>query len=285
LKREIIYVESDDHGGNRNGLMHPVKLMDEEGDDFEPELTKTQNFLLELRNANIEKLKKLAGKDDVIYLHGGDITQGMKYISDWVTTTLGHQLVIAHNNHYELFRRVKNIKIARYAHGTSSHVFGNASSEMIVIPQLQAEFPKVDIRHYPHGLIELGNDFSTDIAHHGPGRGSRKWLEGNIASYYLRDRMLQELLRGKKPPDVYLRFHYHGWAKCGWNISIDDNDYWSWLFLIPSMCGINAYGRQVTKSVSHITHGALAIELVDRKILDVHRWTVTSDLRTKERIK
>jgi hypothetical protein len=94
--------------------------------------------------------------------------------------------------------------------------------------------------------------------------------------------MIRELLRGKKPAKLYLRAHYHAWVKAIWNIAIDDADYTSVLCLAPSLCGLGAYGQQATKSVSRITNGALAFEIVDGEILRIHRWTKTLDIRKRE---
>jgi len=308
-KRTILYVESDDHGGNIRGLMSPdtrlpddnliLELANDEDLSFteaelmvisdpkefdycyhSPKLRSFQLYLNKLRNRNLEWLVDLSAGDEILYLHLGDITQGQKYVSDWVTTRIGDQFLIALANHRPIME-LPNLKAARYVEGTSSHVFGDGTSGGVVTAQLKAEYPEIDVKPIHHGLIEY-NGLLIDCAHHGPGPGSRKWLEGNIASYYIRDRMMKDLLRGRNPADLFLRAHFHTWARAFWNISIDDKDYISEICLMPSMCGLNCYGRQVTKSVEQITNGALAFEIYGDKILDVHRWTKTLDLRNYE---
>ena len=294
MQRKILYVESDDHGGNIRGLMSPeTKLPDDSIDDpdipieeveyYTPNLRAYQRFLWKLRERNLTNLTDLADGDEILYLHLGDITQGQKYASDWVTTRLGDQFLIALANHRPIME-LPNLKAARYVEGTGSHVFGDGTSGGVVSGQLKVEYPDIDVQAIAHGLIDYYG-FTIDIAHHGPGPGSRKWLEANIASYYLRDIMIKELLRGKTPAKLFLRAHFHAWAKGGWNVSIDSDDYWSWIALMPSMCGLNCYGRQATKSVHLITNGALCFEIVDGEIYKTHRWTKTLDLRNSEVIK
>lgn len=289
--RQILYVESDDHGGNVRGLLSPETLLpddddldgDEEPKYYSPSLRKWQTYLWELRERNLEKLNKLAHGDPIYYLHVGDITQGNKYVADWVSTRIGDQFLIGYYNHKPIVK-IPNLKAARYVAGTGSHVFGDATSEQVIVNRLKAENPELDIKVITHGLIDIAG-LTVDYSHHGPGPGSRKWLEGNIATYYLRDRMLGELLRGKKPAKLYLRAHFHTWAKAFWNVAIDDADYTSMICLMPSMCGLGAFGRQVTRSVDHITNGALAFEIYSGEIYRVHRWTKTIDIRNKEIIK
>lgn len=287
MQRSILYVESDDHGGNTRGLLSPKTLLLDDSDldtqepvYYSPKLRKWQEYLWKLREYNLGRLVKLANGDQIDYLHMGDITQGNKYASDWVSTRIGDQFIIALANHRPIME-LPNLAHARYTDGTDSHVFGGATSEEVVVNQLKSEYKNIDIKSVSHGLVDFGG-MTVDYAHHGPGPGSRAWLDGNVASWYLRDEMIKELLRGKKPAKLYLRAHYHAWVKAIWNIAIDDADYTSIMCLAPSLCGLGAYGQQATKSVSRITNGALAFEIVDGEILRIHRWTKTLDIRKRE---
>jgi len=293
MGRTIVYVESDDHGGNTRGLLNPKTelqedhiTIDEDGGvvievvTYSPKLRAWQEFLWELRTQNLKKLVELADGDEIVYIHTGDITQGNKYAQDWVSTRIGDQFKIAYWNHRPIME-LPNLKVARYVEGTSSHVFGDGTSEEVVTNLLKANYPDVDIAACVHGLIDIYG-FVTDFSHHGPGPGSRKWLQGNIASYYLRDRMMISLLHGEKPPNLYLRAHFHTWVKAMWNISVGSEDHTSYLCILPSMCGIGAYGRQVTKSVDAVTNGALAFEVIDGDLFRVHRWTRTVDIKMRE---
>jgi hypothetical protein len=317
MERIIVYVESDDHGGNVRGLLNPeTRLIDdhavfdffdlfgdnEQGMDTEDALTEVQSdplgyndfyytpklrawqkYLWELRTQNLSKLVELANGDPIVYIHTGDMTQGQKYVADWVTTRIGDQFDIAYWNHKPIME-LPNLRAARYVEGTGSHVFGDGTSEQVVTNRLKAEYPDIDIAASVHGLIDVYG-FTIDYSHHGPGPGSRKWLQGNIASYYLRDRMMQVLLHGEDPPDLYLRAHFHTWVKAMWNVSVGEKDHTSHLCIVPSMCGIGAYGRQVTKSIDAVTNGALAFEVINGKMLDVYRWTRTVDIKRKETLR
>ena len=74
--------------------------------------------------------------------------------------------------------------------------------------RLTESHPKLDIGIAHHGRFAV-DGVTFDLAHHGPSSGSRWWLRGNTARYYLRDRMLDDMALGKPPADVYLRGHYH----------------------------------------------------------------------------
>jgi len=69
-------------------------------------------------------------------------------------------------------------------------------------------FKNKDIKMCQHGLLDI-DGVTIDYAHHGPFPGSRSWLKGNIARYYLRDLMMREIMNGNSPPKLVVRAHYH----------------------------------------------------------------------------
>ena len=286
MQRRLLYVESDDHAGNVRGLLSPKTLLPDDSDEDEiiyytPQLRKWQRYLWELRERNLERLIELAGNDPIYYLHLGDLTQGNKYVSDWVTTRIGDQFLIAIANHRPIME-LPNLRLARYVEGTGSHEFGDGTSGGVVTGQLSAEYPDVDIKRCSHGEIDIAG-LTVDYAHHGPTPGQqKKWLEGSAASWNLRGWMIDSRLRGNDPPKLYLRAHYHVWRWVTWHLSIDETDYTSHLCIIPSMCGLGAYGRQATRSVHMIRNGALCFEILGDEILGIHRWTKTVDTRLRE---
>jgi len=303
MERFILYVESDDHGGNTRGLLNPDTVLykdeinilatDDDGKQvfeivqkpYHPGLRPWQEYLWEIiRKPNLKKLVELANGDPIVYLHTGDMSQGQKYVSDWVSTRIGDQFEIAYWNQKPIMD-LPNLRAVRYVEGTSSHVFGDGTTEEVVTNRLKAEYPNIDIAASVHGLVDVklgGSSYIVDYSHHGPGPGSRSWLKANVATYYLRDHMIRELMECNEPPHLYLRAHYHEWIKAMWNISARGKDFTSYLCLMPSLSGAGAYARQATKSLTHVTNGSIAFEVVGNKLIDVHRWTRTVDIRLRE---
>ena len=65
MQRTIIAVESDTHGGNKLGLMHPEVVLEDiqkngQVRKWVPNMTESQRELWILREENIEKLKALS---------------------------------------------------------------------------------------------------------------------------------------------------------------------------------------------------------------------------------
>lgn len=54
------------------------------------------------------------------------------------------------------------------------------------------------------------------------------------------------------------------------------------IITIPAMCMLGGFGTQVTGSQFLVTSGIIACEIINNKILNVHRMMQTLDIRTKE---
>jgi hypothetical protein len=161
--------------------------------------------------------------------------------------------------------------------GTPAHTFGEASASLMVAKRLQAHGLPAEVVY--HGLFDVGG-LLVDASHHGPGPGSRSWLRGNVARYYLRSLMLDDITDGKRPPGLVLRGHVH--TKVDEVVAV--GDYESRLCICPSLSFISDYARQATKSVSRVTVGGLLIEIIDGEIYKRHWLTDTVDIRTRKRL-
>jgi hypothetical protein len=128
-----------------------------------------------------------------------------------------------------------------------------------------------------HGLMDI-NGVTVDYAHHGPYPGSREWLKGNVARFYLRDLMLRDIQDGKRPPDLVLRAHYHSPA----HEYLEQSNQASELYVVPSYCGLDDHSTQATQSIDRVTFGMLAIETVDGKIVGRHKFYHSIDIRKRE---
>lgn len=257
-------------------------MEDEMGDQYQmtPELTATQKYLWQLREENIAALVDKAKGERIDYLHAGDQTQGNKYATQLVSTALIAQFEIAFANAQPVLD-IDNLATARFVHGTASHEFMEGSTGGLLQKMYTLAYPEKNIKHTWHSLLDF-DGFTIDLAHHGPFPGSRKWLEGNIARYYLRDKMYDDLLAGKEPPMLFIRGHYH--AKVWETLRMTTNGGWhtSHLIVVPSMCGMGVYARQATRSGHRISNGMVIIEHDQGRIIDIDWKVKTLDIRTKE---
>jgi len=288
MKRVILAVASDKHGGHRLGLLNPETVLEDEDSkgnlvQWTPKLEPFQKYLWDLHLEHIEKTKELAGKDEIIVFDNGDLTAGNKYPHEQISTRIADQFDIAAYN-LRPWLDLPNVKTVRITKGTGAHTFSEGSSEIIVQRMLKERYPKKDIRTIYHGLAKI-NGVRIDYTHHGPGTGSRNWLKGNNARYYMRSIIEDELDFGNTPPDLIIRGHYHEYIEEYLVKMFRGKRYKVQLNIIPSYCGIDSYARQITRSTYILQHGMVCYEVVDGKILDSYPLMNTIDIRTKEVLK
>ena len=287
MKRSLIAICSDQHGGHRYGLLNPETILDEidwEGNiirNYHPELTPIQRYLYKIYIEQIQAIQEYARGDEVIVILNGDMTAGNKYKQRLVSDRIADQITIGCFN-AEPWYALKP-KAVRFLKGTGAHVFDNGTSEILIAQYLQAAHPETSTKVADHSLLTI-NGIDIDISHHGPPPGSRKWLEGNEARYYLRSLMMDEITAGKAPPRLVIRAHYHTEIEETVIIKSNGNRWKSTLVITPSFTFIDDYARKAVKSPSRITHGMLVVEIVDGEILRLVPLTKTIDIRTKETI-
>jgi hypothetical protein len=170
-----------------------------------------------------------------------------------------------------------NLKSMTVGSGTGAHNFGESSSSILVVNGLRAAYPKVDTSMIIHCLADY-NGVNVDYAHHGPHPGSRSWLKGNVARFYLRDLMLQEICAGAAPPRLVLRAHFHEPI----HETLETGGYTSELFITPALCMLGEHAVQATRSTPRACVGTTLFEIVDGEIVKCHRLYQTLDIRTKK---
>jgi len=283
-KRGILAVRADTHGNSKQGLMRPGILLpgiDLQGKHhpWEPGATAGNQYLWECYEKDIEDLKHLAGKDEIIVAELGDVAHGTKYPDEAVSTRLSDQMAIAEDNFHPLIS-LKNVKHVRIVTGTGAHSFGEGSAEYMLAASLAAGYGK-DVVTSPHYLLTAFG-IECDIAHHGGWPGSRNWLKGNVLRYDVKSRMMDDIQVGIKPPDLVLRAHYHTYVPEIVHIRTRERTYTTWVSISPSYSLLSDHARQITRSISHVCNGMLAYEIINGKILERHEFLHTVDLRRKE---
>jgi hypothetical protein len=280
-KSILLYVLSDPHCGHKLGLMKPdTELFDEgTGNTYKPTLTGFQEYLYELFLYSLDELSRVSKNKDIVVILLGDITHGNRHQEQVVSTRISDQISIAQQALRPLFS-LKNLKSVKLVFGTGSHELGEGSSMILLKNYVEPSFPKVDIRIITHGLLNI-NDKLIDYAHHGPGTGIRDWLNGNEVRFYLKNIIYKEMRSGGIAPDLVLRGHVHGFAheSIYW---IKDNEMKkSSLTVVPSMCGMGEFGRQVSRSPGFISNGIVMYD-INEKLSDPMPIINLTDIRIRE---
>lgn len=210
--RKVLAIQSDTHGGCKLALMNPdTELVDydPEGEviTYRPELTASQEHLWGVFRDGIQSVKDLADGAEVILFDIGDSTHGNRWAQELVSTRLDDQISIAERN-LEPWFDIPNLSKIRLVLGTGVHVFGEGAAPRMISKIIKVLHPQVDCRPIEHGSARV-NGVLVDYAHHGPNTGSRHWLHGNIARFYLRDLMQRSILEGRDVPQIVLRGHFH----------------------------------------------------------------------------
>jgi hypothetical protein len=268
------------------GLMNPNVTLydrDEEGrlHPYTPASTAVQDYFWKLLLDGCKAVELFAKGDDIVVIHFGDATHGMKYPKLLVTTELADQPAIAISNMQPILS-LPNVRSFRLVAGTDAHNMDDGNAERLIIDNLKLLYPKVNSELVMQGLASI-DGMEIEYAHKGPFMGSRHHLIGNIAHQHLRDRMTLELLNGKTPPRLYGYGHFHEWMYVSETISIGDKDITSSVFVMPSFNFPNLYTIAQTRAKARYIHGLLAFEVIDGEITGLpKRFTRTVDVRTKE---
>jgi hypothetical protein len=265
---------SDTHGGHNQGLLNPNTVFDTDEGHYQPKLTKMQEWLWKFYSDSIDKVFYDIAQDVPIVLsHVGDLTQGKKYSDNHVSDRMSDQILIAYYNIKPWFHR--GVRKALLLKGTSSHAFGDGSSDLLIAELLRTKYDDASIKSVYHALLQLGVEI--DLAHHGPHPGTRKWTKGNVARSYLLDKMIESVTGNEVPSRLYIRGHFHSYIR----EYLGRFGYESDLIILPSFCGLGAYGHQATKSISYTSHGMVVFEIKNGRVKDIIPIVEKYDCRTR----
>ena len=288
--RKIIAVRGDTQGGHAGGLLNPETLIpdvaiDEKGERViegwhTPQLRPVQKQLWKWHTEYVRNVRKLAGKDEIIFLEMGDLTQGNVFRDDLDENNLNTQVTISRYNTIP-WLDIPNVRKAFIVKGTGVHVWGEGSTETLLTAQLKSIYPKKKIKINYHYLLDVGGVI-LDVAHHGPGAGIRSWTRGNVFGLYCKSILMDDLACGAPVPHVILRAHKHEFI---YQRAIHQVRGRVWDvpgFISPPFCFIGSHAQKVINSPSFMGVGVLALEIVNGKMVDFHPFTNYVDLRTQE---
>jgi len=284
-RRVIVLLVADEHAGNKLGLMNPdvvLHQLDETGRlvEWRPPLGALQSKLWAWFTGDVSKVAELAGGDEIIYVHQGDVVQGTKHRVQQVGDREANQLLIAVANQ-EPILSLPNVGEVRFVAGTAAHDGIGASRVSEVVKVLSLQYPKVHFETLYHGVLNV-DGCRVDYAHHGPHPGSRYWLEGNALLWYVRDLVVQDLIRRRDPPRVFTRAHQHAWRHAPYCTMVDGAERQFDGILLPAWCGMQDYAYKVVRSAPWQAFGMVALEVVGGELAGVHPFTHELDLRTEE---
>jgi hypothetical protein len=151
-RRVLVVLMSDMHSGHRLGLMAPgTQLVDDDGNTHTPQLTKVQEYLWDLYSTYVDEVTALAAGDEIIIIHNGDATQGNRYPARWVSERESDHVAIAVQA-LAPWCETAGVRTMRILVGTGAHNFGRASAEVELATQLQALYPKANVKCLYHGI-------------------------------------------------------------------------------------------------------------------------------------
>lgn len=281
MNRKIVPLFADTHGGHRLGLMNPnAEIWDTSLNKPElvkvPDMNAWQELMWNDYNWCIQRTKELADGDEVIPYHVGDITQGSKYTTHLVAHGIKNQSLIATWNMMPWMEEIEQIKKFHFISGTPSHIGFEGTAIINVYEKISNDYDDVKFTLSHHAFDSIGRE-KIDIAHHGPQKGKRKWLEGNQLRYYLKS--ISASSTGERPR-VVVRAHYHTPHEETITELFDDGIFKMTGIILPSFSGVNGYARQATQSTSYVTNGICCLEIIDGKFKDTHWFTRTRDVRS-----
>lgn len=292
LDRFNIVLMADTHAGSKLALRNPdwiiqreVVEFDEEGwhyetEDYYPPMEPVQELLWEQYIQTIQDFSAIADGDPIFLLHLGEVCEGTYYANSSMRLKKDEQVQIAVANMMP-WEKVKNIKMVRILSGDRPHEFDEGSASRMVVNQLKPMFG--DVKGLAHGLLNIGG-FKVDYKHKGAFPGSRKWLEGKIASYDLTDLMLRELVEwDRDPADLVVSAHYHVPIEVPVSMWTKDGMIRSTLLIAPCMKFPDAHAKHYAMGQKNgATIGMAMVEVVNNKILNIHHRCTMVDTRVKE---
>lgn len=288
--RKIMVVRGDTQSGHAGGLCNPETQFPVIGIDAQknkviqgyssPTLNPVQEQLWKWSEQDRGDVRTLAGKDEIVFVEMGDMTQGARFTDDLAETSLSHQVLISFYNTLP-WLELPTLRTMRAVKGTGVHVWGEGSTETLLTLLLQKQFPHKDIHIADHYLLHI-DGLLVDVAHHGPGAGIRNWTRGNAFELYVKSLLMDDLNARRPPPNLVLRAHKHEYTYAHAVHQVNGQVWQLPGYIVPPYCFIGSHAQKVMNSPSSMGVGTLAFEILDGRLYQAHAFTHWVDLRTEE---
>lgn len=287
--RRIVVLRGDTHSGQDGGLKNPATLLpeysiNEEGDrvldGWEPvRLSPFQKRMWAWHEEARAQMISLADGDPMTMIEMGDLTHGGYFKDDAEEAGMSDQYFLSKSSLMP-WLEMPQLEGIYFTRGSGVHTWFKAA-ETLLTHELKAEFPKTTIKLADHWMLNI-DGVILDVAHHGTHPGKRAWLRGNEFMIYIRSLLIDAATEGGPVPDVVLRGHKHEFTRT-WATYQVASKYWECLGIItPPMAYINAYAVMATQSISRLSIGMVALEIINGKLHKVHPFVHWIDLRTME---
>ncbi len=278
--KSILLAMSDPHCGHNLGLMLTDTVIedhDQEGNlvPYCPRLTDTQKFIENIYLNSLNRIASLSRKYNDCPIHIinlGDICQGEKHKSRWVSNRRSDQMEIAIQAMKPALD-LPNLVSFNLLKGTSVHDDGDGSNAIEFITAVAPLYPDIKFATMYHLHAEY-DGVVFDAKHKRTGKGTRWWTKGSSMRYYAKSLYAEELENGFKPSNIILGGHYH-------TFHAERINKGHWFYLVPSLCGIGEYAKaNVSDFIQHI--GMLAFVLDNGRVTQIDDMVESIDFRTKQ---
>ena len=280
-ERVTLALMADAHCGHRLGLLNPETVLTSSDGPWTPGPTQMQRHLWGKVEGLRLKTEERAGKRGrVVVAHVGDLAQGNAFPHSLVSEEPKDQVEIAAAV-LRPWLRMRCVSTLRIVVGTEAHTMGEGSMEVLAARMLAAEFPdkSVEVRWHLRATVAGA---LVDLAHRGPVGGSRTHLRGNVARFYLRDRMERDFRRYGKVARLYVRAHVHDYLYIEDELEGVPGGCRAGLVLMPPLSGMTDYARGASLSAPELTTGMVFVDLRGGEVLAVRSEVDVLDLRTAE---
>lgn len=284
MTRKIVACFSDIHAGHHGGLCNPaVKLPPRsetgEREPWTPRLWPIQEELWSHYVEDMASIVALANGDPITLVVNGDITWGKRHPDGLMSTRDSDQFLAAVSCllPWGLHANVDGMVLV---HGTESHEFGEGTAPVLVAEILRQALPTRKIVSTAHGLVTV-DGVLVDAAHHRGSPGIRLWTAGNVARWYTKSLMLDEILAGNEPPRVVLGAHFHTFVWETLRIEANGRLYTTEVILLPAYCAMTHYAIKATRSAHMLGTGMVGLEVADGELAGVYPYHRSRDLRER----
>jgi hypothetical protein len=277
IQTEYVLFRGDAHSGAVRGLQHPEQMIDCDGTLRPLSQTSWQKLIWdEVYTAGLAHFAAIVQDAPITVVDGGDLLQGNYHVDDCVSVRMRDQFEIALKTFEPVYKAFPNVVQTYLLIGTRAHALDEEGTvETVMRDRLRAGGHCTELAG--HGVFDVGGAV-VDVSHVGAMTG-KGLTRGNTVMNYIKAMMSEELLvGGNKPPDLYVRFHYHDFNTQQWTMIIQGQAVTSVGAICPPLCSMNGYARGATRSLP-FQHVGMLLARIEGGRVDLIPWVKIYDVR------